>query len=148
MVMSAARTTDDYLAELDEATRTEVSRVIDLVREAIPTELVEGMDYGMVTWSVPLSTYPDTYNKRPLTYAGLAAQKRYNSLYLSAACSCVGGRLDAEAMARRWSGGRPLNMGKSCVRFRKAADLDLDLIAEVLGQWTVEDYVTFAKGQR
>jgi Domain of unknown function (DU1801) len=147
MVRSAAPTVDAYLAELDEATRAELTSVLSLVRDAMPPGFVETMDYGMVTWSVPSAGYPDTYNKRPLMYAGLAAQKRYNSLYLSAACACVGGRLDADAIARRWSGGKPLNMGKSCLRFRRAADLDLGLIAEVLGQWTVADFVAFAKAQ-
>lgn len=68
--------------------------------------------------------------------------------YLSAACDCVGGRLDQDAIARRWSGGKPLSMGKSCIRFRRAADLDLDLIAEVLGQWTAADFVGYAKARR
>ena len=136
------------MAALDEGTRAEMGAVLSKVRAAMPAGFAEGMDHGMVTWAVPLSVYPDTCNRRPLVYAGLAAQKRYNSLYLSAACDCVGGRLDQDAIARRWSGGKPLNMGKSCVRFRKAADLDLDLIAEVLAQWTVEDFVAFAKAGR
>ena len=148
MVSSAASTTADYLAELDDATRAELASVLIRVRDAMPTGFVEAMDYGMVTWSVPLSVYSDTYNKRPLMYAGLAAQKRYNSLYLSAACMCVGGRIDADELVRRWSGGRPLDMGKSCVRFRRAADLDLDLIAELLGEWTVAEFVAVAKAQR
>jgi hypothetical protein len=148
MVSSTAQTTDAYLAELNESTRSELIPVLRRVRATVPAGFVEEMDYGMITWSVPLAIYPDTYNKRPLLYAGLAAQKRYNSLYLSAACTCVGGRLDADAIARGWSGGRPLDMGKSCVRFRKAADLDLDLIAEVLGQWTIHDFVAFAKEKR
>ena len=148
MVSSAASTTADYLAELDDATRAELAPVLERVRDAMPTGFVEAMDYGMVTWSVPLSLYPDTYNKRPLMYAGLAAQKRYNSLYLSAACMCVGGRIDADELVRRWSGGRPLDMGKSCVRFRRAADLDLELIAELLGEWTVAEFVAVAKAQR
>ena len=148
MVSSAASTTADYLAELDDATRAELAPVLERVRDAMPTGFVEAMDYGMVTWSVPLSLYPDTYNKRPLMYAGLAAQKRYNSLYLSAACMCVGGRIDADELVRRWSGGKPLDLGKSCVRFRRAADLDLDLIAELLGEWTVAEFVSVAKAQR
>ena len=148
MVSSAASTTADYLAELDDATRAELAPVLERVRDAMPTGFVEAMDYGMVTWSVPLSVYPDTYNKRPLMYAGLAAQKRYNSLYLSAACNCVGGRMDADELARRWSGAKPLDMGKSCVRFRRAADLDLELIAELLGEWTVAEFVAVAKAQR
>jgi hypothetical protein len=106
------------------------------------------MDYGMITWAVPLSVYADTSNGRPLAYAALAAQKRYNSLYLLAACSCVGGRADADEIARRWSGAKPLKMGKSCIRFREAADLDLELIAEVLRQWTVEEFVAFAESER
>jgi len=69
-------------------------------------------------------------------------------LYLSAACMCVGRRIDADELVRRWSGGKPLDLGKSCVRFRRAADLDLDLIAELLGEWTVAEFVSVAKAQR
>jgi hypothetical protein len=148
MAASAAPTPQAYLAELDEATRAELATVAAVVRAAVPAGFEEGMDYGMITWSVPLSLYPDTPNRHPLTYAGLAAHKRYNSLYLSAACDCAGGRLDAQAMRRHWSGRKPLDMGKSCVRFRHAADLDLALIAQVLRQWTVADFVAFAKAQR
>jgi hypothetical protein len=58
------------------------------------------------------------------------------------------GRLDANVIAQHWSGGKALSMGKSCIRFRNASDLDLDLIAEMLGQWTVEEFVAFAKTRR
>jgi hypothetical protein len=148
MASSAALTAEAYLDELDEATRAELLAVRSAVRASVPTGIVEGMEYGMITWSVPFAVYADTSNGRPLAYAGLAAQKRYNSLYLLAACSCVDGRVDADAIARRWSGGKPLKMGKSCIRFRDASDLDLDLITEVLGQWTVDEFVAFSSGAR
>ena len=149
MVSSNAATPDEYLEGLHEATRVELETVLAIVREAMPQGFQETMDFGMITWSVPLSSYPDTYNKRPLMYAALAAQKRYNSLYLMGSYAVVDrARLDEGAIRARWAGGKPLDMGKSCVRFRRAADLDLGLIAEVLAQWTVADYVANAQAAR
>jgi len=149
MVSSAAKSPQEYLSELSEGVRAELEPVLAVVRGAMPPGFSETVDYGMITWAVPLEVYPDTYNKRPLMYAALAAQKRYNSLYLMGTYAADDqDRLDEAAIRARWAGGKALNMGKSCVRFRKTADLDLDLIAEVLGQWTVEDYVANARSVR
>jgi hypothetical protein len=95
----------------------------------------------MATWSVPRSRLASTYNGEALMLAGLAAQKRYNSLYLMGLY--VGADDDRQAdFARRWRAtGRRLDMGKSCVRFRTLDDLDLPLVAEVLASRDVDDYV-------
>ena len=149
MVSSAAQSPQEYMSELDGEVRTELERVLAVVRAAMPEGFQEGMGFGMITWAVPLDVYQDTYNKRPLMYAALAAQQRYNSLYLMGTYAADDdGRLDEEAIRSRWAGGKALNMGKSCVRFRKAEDLDLDLISEVIGQWSVEDYVANARAVR
>jgi hypothetical protein len=88
---------------------------------------------------VPLERYPNTYNQQPLAYVSLAAQKNYNSLYLMALYSFP--EKDA-AFRTAWAAtGRTLNMGKSCVRFRTLADLDLDLIARTVASVFVEDFI-------
>ena len=115
MVTSRAATVADYLAELPAERRAEIEKVRDLVNEALPAGYREGMGWGMIGWVVPLETYPDTYNGQPLAYAGLAAQKNANSLYLTCAYSAPerAERLKAAALAN----GRKLDMGKSCIRF-------------------------------
>ena len=84
----------------------------------------------MIAWSVPLETFPDTYNGHPLCCAALAAQKHYNSLYLMAAY-----RNPRQAAALRdgfKQHGLKLDIGKSCVRFKSLEDLPLDVIGAVI----------------
>ena len=125
-----ATTPQEYLAGLDDDRRAQIEPVYRLVGEAMPDGYTETVAYGMITWSVPLETFPDTYNGQPLAYVSLAAQKRHNALYLMGLYS------DAEAtetFRRRWTeDGRRLDMGKSCLRFRDAADLRADLISEAV----------------
>ena len=83
MASSKAATVAQYLAELPPERRAEIEKVRDLVNGALPAGYREGMGYGMIGWVIPLEDYPDTYNRQPLAYAGLAAQKNYNSLYLN-----------------------------------------------------------------
>lgn len=110
-----------------------------MVRANIRPGLVETMSYGMIGWVVPLSLYPDTYNGSPLSYAGLAMQKRHNALYLM----CLYADPDTEQDFRqRWSaGGRKLDMGKSCLRYRRAADLDMDLLAEAIARFDADEFI-------
>jgi len=122
--------------------RKQVARVRAVVRKHAPKGLVEVMSYGMIGWVVPLKKYPDTYNGEPLMYVGLAAQKNYLSLYLM--CVYADGESE-ENFRARWRGAKKLNMGKSCVRFTSADDLDLDLIAETIESFTVDEYVAHAR---
>ncbi len=82
MVSSTATTVADYLAELS----GDRSRLIEAVRRVINDNLPAGykevMNWGMITWEVPLATWPDTYNGKPLMFASLASQKNYCALYL------------------------------------------------------------------
>ena len=143
---SAAASVDDYLAELPADRREVVVAVLDAVRRHLPPGYTESMAWGMITWSVPLERYPDTYNGQPLGYVALAAQKRHYSLYL------MGVYLDPaqeQAFRQRWeSTGRRLDMGKSCLRFNGLEDLDLDLLGEVIANTPVEDLLTTYERQR
>ena len=126
MVSSKAATVADYLAELEPARRAEIEIVRDLVNAALPAGYREGMGYGMIGWVIPLEDYPDTYNGQPLAFAGLAAQKNSNSLYLN----CVYASAErSERLKQAWAAaGKKLDMGKSCIRFRRASDLALDVV--------------------
>jgi len=127
---SDAGTVEQYLVELGDTQRAEIELVYRVVHDAMPKGYDESMAWGMITWSVPLERFPDTYNGQPLAYVSLAAQKRHNALYLMG----LSGDSDQERGFReRWTqDGRQLDMGKSCLRFRKVADLRLDLVGEVV----------------
>lgn len=143
MARSDAPTPDAYLAELSADRAAEIARVRDAVNGAIPGGYVERMAWGMISWEVPLELSGKTYNGQPLVYAALAAQKNHNALYLN--CT-YGSEERTEALRERFAAsGRKLDMGKSCVRFRKAADLDLDAIAEAVAAVTPDEYVAETK---
>ena len=139
MVSSKAATVTDYLAALPADRRAEIETVRDLVNNALPAGYREGIGYGMIGWVVPLETYPDTYNRQPLAYAGLAAQKNYNSLYLN----CVYASKERTERLQRaaTAAGKTLDMGKSCIRFRHAEDLPLDLIRDEIAATPPEEFI-------
>jgi hypothetical protein len=136
---SDATTVEKYLDSLEPERREVVSAVREVVNAAMPAGYEEGIAYGMIGWSVPLERYPDTYNGQPLGYIALAAQKRYYSLYLNAVYS---GSVEESQLRKRWDAtGRKLDMGKSCLRFKKLDDLDLDLIAEIVASTPVDAFI-------
>lgn len=139
MVSSTAATVEAYLEELPPERRAVVAAVRDAVNAAMPAGYEEAMAYGMIGWSIPLSRYPATYNKQPLGYVALAAQKRHYALYLMAAyADSVQERCLREAYARA---GLKLDMGKCCLRFKSLDTLLLEPVAEVIGSMSVEDYI-------
>jgi hypothetical protein len=77
----------------------------------------------MIVYEVPLSRYPDTYNGQPLCYAALAAQKNHAAVYLMSAYGNPAVVRELKDGFRK--AGRKLDMGKSCIRFRRAEDLPL-----------------------
>ena len=139
MVSSKAATVADYLAELPADRRAEIKRVRDLINSVLPAGYREGMGYGMIGWVIPLERYPDTYNKQPLAYAALAAQKNSNSLYLN--CVYASKERTERLKAAFATAGKKLDMGKSCIRFKKADDLALDAIAEEIASTTPDEYI-------
>ena len=145
-MQSTATTVDDYLAELPDDRRDVVRTVLEAVRHNIPPGYTESMAMGMIAWTVPLERYPDTYNGQPLGYVGLAAQKRHYSLYLM---GCYMDPVQAQEFRTRWeSRGRRLDMGKSCLRFNKLEDLDLDFVGEVIAGTPVDDFLATYERQR
>ena len=73
MVRSTATTVDEYLAELPDDRRDAIEEVRETILEHLPDGFVETMNWGMITYEVPLETFPDTYNGQPLMYAALAS---------------------------------------------------------------------------
>jgi len=139
MVTSEAKTPDEYIESLPEDRREAVMAVRDTVRANLPAGFVEGMQYGMIGWYVPLERFPDTYNGQPLGLAGLASQKNYVSLYLNS----VYGDPATEAWFkdRYAASGKRLNMGKSCLRFTRLEDVPLDVIGETIARVDLDSYL-------
>lgn len=143
MVTSCAATVKEYLDELPAERAAVISAVRDLVNASLPPGYEEGMEYGMITWSVPLAVYPDTYNGQPLAYVSLAAQKRHYALYLMGVYADAA---EEERFRAAWeSRGTRLDMGRSCLRFRTLSDLHADLVAEVIGAVPREEFVARAR---
>jgi hypothetical protein len=139
MVSSKAATPDDYIAELPADRAALVSRLRDLVNANLPPGYVERMSWGMIGWEVPLDRYPDTYNGQPLLYAALAAQKNYTALYLN----CVqASEARTERLKAAWAAsGRTLDMGKSCLRFKRPEDVAEAVLAETIRSIPVEAFI-------
>ncbi len=136
---SDADTVEDYLASLPEERRAAISAVREVLLAHLPDGYEETMNWGMISYEVPLSTCPDTYNGKPLMYAALASQKNHMAVYLT------GIYLDEperESFERAWRAtGKRLDAGKSCVRFRSLDDLPLDLIGEAIARIPVDAFV-------
>ena len=139
MARSDAPTPDAYIAELLPDRADQIARVRSIVNAALPAGYVERMAWGMISWEVPLEVSGPTYNKQPLVYAALAAQKNHNALYLN--CTYASPERTERLRRRFAASGKRLDMGKSCVRFRTVADLDLDSIGEAIGAIRPEEFV-------
>jgi len=97
------------------------------------------MNWGMISYEIPLERYPNTYNGQPLSYVALAAQKSYYALYLTSAYpDSEQGKQLVEAFKRA---GKKLDMGKSCLRFKTLDDLPLDAIARVVASMPPEKWI-------
>jgi uncharacterized protein YdhG (YjbR/CyaY superfamily) len=139
MARSNAATVEQYLAELPPERREVVSTMRDLVRRNLPKGYAETMNWGMISYEIPLERYPNTYNRQPLSYVALAAQKNYYALYLTSAYQdSEQGKQLAEAFKRA---GKKLDMGKSCLRFKTLDDLPLDVIARVVASTPPEKWI-------
>lgn len=143
---SDATTVEDYLKEIPDERRSTMAAVRELILQNLPKGYEEVMNWGMITYQVPLATYSDTYNKRPLMYLALASQKNHMALYLTGIYSNDEERRQFEE--RYKATGKKLKMGKSCLRFKKLEELPLDLLAEVVAQTSVEKRIALAEACR
>jgi hypothetical protein len=146
MASSKAATVHDYLQELPEERRQVVSAVRDVIVSNLPDGYAETMAWGMISYGIPLSRYPNTYNRQPLAYAALAAQKNGYSLYLMGVDMHPEQQTALQEAFRRE--GKRLDMGKSCVRFKKADDLPLDAIGRLIAGITPEQHITAYEASR
>jgi hypothetical protein len=140
---SKATSPNDYLDQVDEAKKEQFGKLREVVLKNIPKGFVEEMSYGMIGYIVPKSIYPDGYHcdpKLPLPFAALAAQKNFIALYNMG--------VYAEPDLLQWfqeeyakHSKTKLDMGKSCIRFKKSDDIPYKLLAELMKKMSVKDWI-------
>jgi uncharacterized protein YdhG (YjbR/CyaY superfamily) len=139
MVQSKATTVEDYLNELPPDRRAVIEQVREVILANLPAGYRETINYGMISYEIPLERYPKTYNKQPLSYLGLAAQKNHYALYLM---SVYGDGAAERTLAQEFAdAGKKLDMGKSCLRFRRLDDLPLDVIGRAVASTDPDAYI-------
>jgi hypothetical protein len=141
-----ATTVEGYLAKLPPDRREAIAKVREVVNENLPDGYEEGIQYGAISWYIPLSRFPVTYNGQPLAVASLASQKSHMALYLMS----VYGHRQLEAWFRGafQKAGKKLDMGKSCVRFRSLDALPLDVIGETIRRVPVDTFISYYEDAR
>jgi hypothetical protein len=149
--MRAAGATDvkSYLEGLPADRRATIEKVRAMVSRNVPRGIEETFDYGMITWVVPFSIQPDTYNGKPLMFAALASRKNNCTVYLTSVAGDekIEGRL-RDGFKRA---GKRLSMGKSCIHFKTLADLPLPVIAEAISATSMKRFLaihTSARGTK
>jgi len=116
-----------------------------LVNSNLPSGYVERMNWGMISWELPLETY-STHNGQPLGFAALAAQKNYNALYLN--CIYASEERTGKLKAAFADAGKKLDMGKSCIRFKKVDQLAEEALAAAIASVPVEELIAQAEASR
>ncbi|MDI1447486.1 DUF1801 domain-containing protein [Polyangium sp. 6x1] len=141
-MQSKASTVEAYLESLPSDRRAALEAVRAVIRKNLDADYEEGMQYGMIGYYVPHRVFPPGYHcdpKQPLPFASLASQKNHMAIYLMGVYGDTGARQWFEdAWAKT---GKKLDMGKSCVRFKKIEDLALDVIGGVIKRMPAKKYV-------
>ncbi|MCF1713500.1 DUF1801 domain-containing protein [Flavihumibacter sp. RY-1] len=149
MVSSTAPTVSDYLRELPEEKRAVMQSLRSIVQKNIPTGFQECMQYGMISYVVPHSLYPSGYHcdpRQPLPFLSLAAQKNHFAVYH------MGMYADPQLLSwfqEAFAAHYPykLDMGKSCMRFKKPEQVPVELIGELAAKMSPKDWISLYEGQ-
>lgn len=135
-----------YLKSLPADRRAAISTVRDVVNKHIPAGYQEAMNWGAITWEVPLTRYPKTPNGQPLCYVSLAAHKNFCTLYLMGAYSNSAQYAALKAAFAR--AGKKFDMGKSCLHFKQPEDLELEAIGKVVASYTPDQWIAVMEQSR
>ena len=139
-----ANSVEEYLNQVPEERKASFRKLYETVSQNLPPGFQEQLSYGMIGWSIPLETYPPGYHctpNTPLPFINLASQKNFIALYHMG--------IYANPELLKWFvaeypkySQRKLDMGKSCIRFKKVEDIPFDLIAELFQKISPEDWIT------
>ncbi len=142
-MQSKATTVEAYVAELPEDRQKMINEFRKVIKKNLPKGFQECMNYGMIGWVVPHSKYPGGYHcnpKDPLPFMGLASQKNSVNFYHMG--------IYGDPKLLKWfkdehakASSKKLDMGKSCVRNKKAEDIPLKLIGELAAKISVDDWI-------
>ena len=142
-MQSKAKTVNDYLNELPEERKTAFLKLRESILNSIPKGFEEQISYGMLGYVVPHSIYPDGYHcnpKLPLPFLNIASQKNFISFYHMG--------IYADKKLFDWFvaeypkySKQKLDMGKSCIRFKKPDNIPFELIGELVKKITVQDWI-------
>ena len=130
---------EEYLNELPDDRMESLSIVREVITQNLPTGYDEVMNWGMITYEVPLVKFPETYNGKPLMYTALASQKNHMSVFLMGCYMSPDIRKEFENAYKK--SGKKFDAGKSCIRFKKVDDLPLKLIGETIASMSVEEFI-------
>jgi uncharacterized protein YdhG (YjbR/CyaY superfamily) len=140
---SDAKTPEEYISALPEDRKEAISKLRKIVLKNLPKGFSETMGYGMLAYVVPHSLYPAGYHcdtKLPLPFMNIASQKNFIALYHMG--------IYAKKDLLNWFvneypnySKRKLDMGKSCIRFKKIDDIPYDLIGELAGKMTPMEWI-------
>lgn len=142
-MQSNAATVDEYLAEMPPERQAALERLRALVKKNLPKGFVEQMQWGMISYVVPHSMYPAGYHsdtKQPLPFLTLASQKAHIAVYHMG--------IYADPKLRAWftsahakATAKKLDMGKSCIRYKKPEDIPFELIGELASKVTPAQWI-------
>jgi uncharacterized protein YdhG (YjbR/CyaY superfamily) len=142
-MQSTAQTPQAYVDSLSEERKVFIEKMRQAIKKTLPKGFEEVMCYGMLGYVVPHSLYPTGYHcdpKLPLPFMGLASQKSHIGFYhmgIYTDDTLLNWFQDEFVKACKYK----LDMGKSCIRFKKMDDIPYDLIAELVQKITVEDWI-------
>lgn len=145
-VRSDATSVAEYLDELPDDRRGDLEVVRESMLAAVPSGVVETLNWGMVSYEIPLERYPDTYNGQPLLFAALANQKRHMAVYLH--CIYADPTIRQDFENEYAASGKPMDIGKSCVRFTRLERLPLDAIERAVRRMSIEEYIAAYEASR
>ncbi len=141
-MQSKAKTVKEYIEELPDGRKIAISEMRSMIKKNLPVGFEETMQYGMISYVVPHKTYPAGYHTDPklaLPFISLASQKNHLALYHMMVYH--GNLHDWFVSAWSKTTDKKLDMGKSCIRFRKPEDVPLKLIGELASKITVTKWI-------
>lgn len=142
-MQSTAKTVNDYLNELPEERKVAFLKLRERILNNLPKGFEEQMSYGMLGYVVPHDLYPDGYHcnpKLPLPFMNIASQKNFIALY-HLGIYAIPELLEWFTSEFPKHSSQKLDIGKSCIRFEKLDQIPFDLIAELAGKMSVEEWI-------